>query len=292
MKEAEGQMDDSGVLSSLFWIIILGSSIFMPFLRQKRRESMRFALMRKLQKDRGSRVITLIHRQESLSFLGIPISRYINIEDSEQVLRAIRQTDENVPIDLIVHTPGGLVLAAEQIALALMRHKAKVTVFVPHYAMSGGTLLALAADEIVMDENAVLGPVDPQIGSYPAASILSVVERKPIERIDDNTLILADIARKAVGQVRDTVLHILEQNAPSEKAEELADFFTKGYFTHDYPLSATRLKAMGLPVSFDMPPEVYKLMELCPQAGTNRPSVGYVPMPHRNTDREKTGGSN
>ena len=129
------------------------------------------------------------------------------------MLRAIRQTDENVPIDLIVHTPGGLVLAAEQIALALMRHKAKVTVFVPHYAMSGGTLLALAADEIVMDENAVLGPVDPQIGSYPAASILSVLKRKPIEHIDDNTLILADIARKAMTQVRDTVLHILSKTS-------------------------------------------------------------------------------
>ena len=237
--------------------------------------------MRKIQKDRGSRVITLIHRQESLSFLGVPISRYINIEDSGQVLRAIRQTDENVPIDLIVHTPGGLVLAAEQIALALVRHKAKVTVFVPHYAMSGGTLLALAADEIVMDGNAVLGPVDPQIGSYPAASILSVVERKPIEHVDDNTLILADIARKVANQVMDTVLHMLKENVSTEKAEELADFFTQGYFTHDYPLSATRLKSLGLPVSFDMPAGIYKLMELCPQAGTNRPSVGYVPMPQR-----------
>jgi len=43
-----------------------------------------------------------------------------------------------------------------------------VTVFVPHYAMSGGTLIALTADEIVMDPNAVLGPVDPQIGNMPA----------------------------------------------------------------------------------------------------------------------------
>ena len=170
--------------------------------------------MSKLQKKRGSRVITLIHRQESLSLLGIPLSKYINIEDSEQVLRAIRMTPDDVPIDLIVHTPGGLVLAAEQIALALVRHKAKVTVFVPHYAMSGGTLLALAADEIVMDENAVLGPVDPQIGSYPAASILNVVQRKPIENIDDNTLILADVAEKAVFQVRETVLNILKENLP------------------------------------------------------------------------------
>ncbi len=48
---------------------------------------------------------------------------------------------------LIVPTPGGLVLAAEQIAKALAERKGKVTVFIPHYAMSGGTLIPLAADD-------------------------------------------------------------------------------------------------------------------------------------------------
>jgi ClpP class serine protease len=283
-------MDVTGLISTLFWIILLGSTLLGPFFTQRRLEAMRLTLMGRMQKNRGSRVITLIHRQEALSLLGIPLSKYINIEDSEQVLRAIRMTPDDVPIDLIVHTPGGLVLAAEQIALALVRHKAKVTVFVPHYAMSGGTLLALAADEIVMDENAVLGPVDPQIGSYPAASILSVVERKPIENVDDNTLILADIAEKAISQVRETVLGILKENLADEQAEEVADLFTRGYFTHDYPLGAVKLQAMGLSVSFDMPTEVYKLMELYPQAAANRPSVGYVPMPYKaEPTREKPG---
>ncbi len=83
------------------------------------------------------------------------------LKDSEQVLRAIRMTPPEMPIDLIVHTPGGLALAATQIANALVRHKGSVRVIVPHYAMSGGTLLALSADEIIMDPNAVLGPVDP-----------------------------------------------------------------------------------------------------------------------------------
>ena len=105
-------------------------------------------------------------------------------------------------MDLVIHTPGGLVLAAEQIAEALVRRKGRVTVFVPHYAMSGGSLIAMAADEIVMDANAVLGPVDPQVGQYPAASILKVVEQKPISEVDDQILILADVGRKALEQVR------------------------------------------------------------------------------------------
>jgi ClpP class serine protease len=82
-----------------------------------------------------------------MSFLGFPIFRYIDINDSEEVLRAIHLTDASVPIDIVLHTPGGLVLAALQIARAIHKHKGKVTAFVPHYAMSGGTLTALAARE-------------------------------------------------------------------------------------------------------------------------------------------------
>lgn len=68
--------------------------------------------------------------------------------------------------------------------------------------MSGGTLLALAADNIVMDENAVLGPVDPQIGNYPASSIIKVADIKDINKVDDETLILADVSKKALNQVK------------------------------------------------------------------------------------------
>src|SRR5678816_2987680 len=122
--------------------------------------------------------------------------------------------DSDCPIDLIVHTPGGLVLAAGQIAHALKRHRAKVTVFVPHYAMSGGTLIALAADEIVLDPNAVLGPVDPQLGESPAASVLTVLDKKKPDDIEDKTIILADVSRKAITQVRRTVQDLLSERMP------------------------------------------------------------------------------
>jgi ClpP class serine protease len=151
---------DFGLLFLVFIII----STLQPIIRQRVIEANRTKMFRALEEKRGTRVIALIHRQERLSFLGFPIARYIDINDSEDLLRAIKLTDDNVPIDLVLHTPGGLVLAAEQIASALCRHPAKVTVFVPHYAMSGGTLIALAADEIVMDENAVLGPGGPPGG--------------------------------------------------------------------------------------------------------------------------------
>ena len=203
-------------------------------------------------------------------------------------MRAVRLTPDELPIDLIIHTPGGLVLAAEQIAQALVRRQGKVTVFVPHYAMSGGTLLAMASDEIVMDKNAVLGPVDPQVGQFPAASLLKVVEQKPVSEIDDQTLIFADVGRKALNQVHETVVEILTGNGMAkEKAEELANTLASGRWTHDYPISFKEAKALGLPVSDEIPPEIHNLMSYYPQAPSRRPSVQYIPAPYQPTQPQR-----
>ncbi|MBW4522830.1 MAG: hypothetical protein KME16_24600 [Scytolyngbya sp. HA4215-MV1] len=268
----------------LFWVFLILSS-FQPWLQKRQLEYRRVQALRSFEQQRNSRVIFLIHRQESISLLGIPLSRYISIEDSEQVLRAIRLTPTDVPIDLILHTPGGLVLATEQIARALIRHPAKVTVFVPHYAMSGGTLLALAADEIVMDANAVLGPVDPQLGNFPAASILKVVEKKPIAEIDDQTLIMADLSQKAIRQVQGFVRTLLHDEIPNQKVapdkiESIVEFLTTGQVTHDYPITVEEATALGLPITAGLPRDIYDLMELYPQPQGGRPSVQYIPMPY------------
>ncbi len=264
----------------IFWLFFMASALA-PILQKKMLEAARFKLMRKMEKKRGSRVIAMIHRQETMSLLGFPLVKYIDIHDSEEVIRAIRMTGNNVPIDLILHTPGGLVLAAEQIAYALKAHKAKVTVFIPHYAMSGGTLIALAADEIVMDPNAVLGPVDPQLGQYPAASILKVLEKKDVNKIDDQTLIMADVSQKAIKQVKRCIKTILSGRMPEEKSEEIADLLSRGEWTHDYPITFKEAQELGLPVTCEMPPEVYQLMNLYPQPVQRRPSVQYVPMPYK-----------
>ena len=225
--------------------------------------------------------ILLVHRQEQISILGFPVFRYIDVNDSEEVLRAIHLTDPAVPLDIVLHTPGGLVLAALQIARAIHKHKGKVTAFVPHYAMSGGTLIALAADEIVMSEDAVLGIVDPQIASYPAASILKAVAKKPVAEIEDKTLILADQAEKAMVQVRESVQELLATKSSIEKAEELARLLSEGTWTHDHPITYETAQRFGLPVRSDMPAEFLDLMHLYPQPVRRQPTVEYLPEPRR-----------
>lgn len=273
----------------LFWIFLLFLA-FLPSIKQRMMEGSRVRLIREIEKRRGSRVILLIHRQESMSFLGIPFLKYIDINDSEQILRAIRMTPEDMPIDLIIHTPGGLVLAAEQIARALKFHKGKVTVFVPHYAMSGGTLIALSADEIVMDENAVLGPLDPQIGGYPAVSIIKATELKEPKDLDDSTLILMDVSKKALSQMKTFVADILKDKL-GERAEEVAEKLTSGTWTHDYPITVETLRELGIQVSTEMPEIVYDLMELFPQPIQHRPSVQFIPFPYKNGGEKRAENS-
>jgi ClpP class serine protease len=267
-------------LSDLLWVFFV-ISFLQPLITRAMQQGARLRLFQQLERSRGSRVIALIHREETMSLLGFPIVRYIDIQDSEEVLRAIRLTPPELPIDVILHTPGGLVLAAEQISRALRDHPGRVTVFVPHYAMSGGTLIALAADEIVMDPHGVLGPVDPQLGNHPAASILAAVNRKPAERVDDETLILADIAQKALQQVRAVVVELASRRLPIDRAEALATTLTGGGWTHDYPITVTEARTLGFAVSTEMPRAIYDMMQLYPQSGRRRPSVEYVPLPYR-----------
>jgi len=287
----------SQFIGLLFWLLLL-YVLFEPMVRVKRLQAARISMIKGIEEKYGWRVITMIHREETISFLGIPIRRYIDIEDSEAVIRAIRTTPPNKPIALILHTPGGLVLAAAQIAMALKNHPARKIVIVPHYAMSGGTLIALAADEILMDPQAVLGPLDPQISIgqgmvVPAPSILKVARLKG-KNASDQTLIYADIAEKAIREMQELIVELVRDKMEEEKAKELAKMLTEGQWTHDYPITFQKAKELGLPVKADVPPEVYELMELYPQPPINRPGVEYIPYPtipqppHRQTPQQSS----
>ena len=230
----------------------------------------------KIQKKRKSRIIAIVHRQEPMGLLGLPMLRYIDLNDAEDVLEAIRKTPPNKPLEFILHTPGGLVLPAVQIARAIKAHPGKKTVFVPHYAMSGGTLIALAADEIVLSRHAVLGPIDPQIGGLPAASVLRVAKEKPIQNTDDYTLVLADVGGMAIDQLRKIAHELLTGSVSDNAAVAIAEQLSTGRWTHDYPIAFDEARELGLNVSNDMPKEIMELMALFPETVRRNASVKYV----------------
>ncbi|HWV83118.1 MAG TPA: ATP-dependent Clp protease proteolytic subunit [Hyphomicrobiaceae bacterium] len=262
--------------SSLIWIAILIMAL-QPILMGRWFAMQRMRAIRAIEQAHGSRVITMIHRQERRSLLGFSVARHIDLEDAQTIIAAIKETPRDMPIDLVLHTPGGLVLAAMQIARAVEAHPSKVTVYVPVYAMSGGTLIALAADEIVMGEFSVLGPIDPQIAGFPAASIAKVPKMKPIDQVFDLTLVLADVSEKALDQVKRGAVELLTPQMEEGAARALAEKLAGGHWTHDYALTAEEARAIGLPVKVAMPNEILDLMKLYPQP-VQQSGVDFLPV--------------
>ncbi|RME92744.1 MAG: hypothetical protein D6772_16610 [Bacteroidetes bacterium] len=261
----------------LFWILLL-IFILQPVISKKLLQAARVNMLQQIEKERQTRVVTLIHRQESMNLLGFPMVKSISMDDSEKILRFLEMTEPDTDIDLVLHTPGGLVLAATQIARAIARRKGKgkTRVIVPHYAMSGGTLIALAADEIIMSPNAVLGPVDPQLGKYPAPSLIKLAQQKKPADISDDMLIHMDIAEKALAQLKACIRELLEPHQTAAKAEELAETLTQGRWTHDYPITCDYAKALGLSVRDDIPKNFLGLMTLYSQPVNHQSSVQYL----------------
>ncbi len=262
-------------LSSLLLIVFI-VVILQPVLAGRVFAFRREQAIRSIERKRKSRVITMIHRQEKRNLFGVNVSRMIDLEDAQSIISAIKGTPDDTPIDLVLHTPGGLVIAAMQIARAIEAHPAKVTVFVPIYAMSGGTLIALAADDIVMGEFSMLGPIDPQIMGVSAASILAARDAKPVEHVSDVAMVLADVSDKAIRQVTRGAVEIMTPRMERGKAEDLAHKLASGTWTHDYALTPAEAQDLGLDITVAMPPEILDLMKLYP-APVKQSAVEFLP---------------
>jgi ClpP class serine protease len=221
-------------------------------------------IIREIEQERGSRVIMMIHKREL--WTGQGEEPEIGLEDAETVLQQIRNTPDDKPIDLILHTPGGVALAAEMMSMAIKFHPQDVTVIVPFYAMSGGSLMSLAADKIRMERYSMLGPVDPQIPTpdgnmWAAGSLESLVTLKPIQKVSDRMIVMADVARLEIENAIAFVMWLLEERMSKEEARKVAEFFAHGYMSHSTPITLDVVKAMGLDVEEGIPAKVYELFK-------------------------------
>lgn len=233
----------------------------------------RAQLVKELEEERGSRVLTLIHRKEPWSTSDDEPE--IVLEDSEAILQLVRETPPDKPIDFIVHTEGGLTFAADLMAMALRYHKAKVTVMVPFYAMSDGTYLVLAADEIRMERCSILAPVEPLVDDMPANAVMSILKRKPIEMISDRTILLAESARMETENAKEFVKWLLIDKMNEEQATQVANFLVGGFMASTTPITLDVARAIGLNVVEGVPEKVHQLFETIEFTGGLRPGKQY-----------------
>ncbi len=233
----------------------------------------RAQLIHELEEERGSRVITLIHRKEPWS--KSDEEPEIVLDDSEFILQEVRQTPRDKPIDFILHTEGGLTFAADLMAMALKYHPAKVTVMIPFYAMSDGTYLALAADEIMMERYSILAPLEPQIDDMPANWIMAILKRKPMELIADRTILLAESARMETENAREFVKWLLQDKMNEEQASQVADFLVGGFMASSTPITLDVARAIHLNVIEGVPEKVHQLFETIEFSGGKRSGKSY-----------------
>ncbi len=277
-------------IADLLWFFFMFSAL-QPSSGRRCWRPADYRVLNRFEQTRKSRAIALVHRQETMSFLGFPLMRYIDVNDSEEVLRAIKLTDPDCPIDLIVHTPGGLVLAAGQIAHALKRHRAKVTVFVPHYAMSGGTLICArrrrdrdghqrGAGSGRSAAGAVAGGLDADGARAKEAGGHRGPDADPRRRRAEG-----DRPGAADGAGAPVPSACTRNRRPLWRIS-----WPTGTWTHDYAIRPEEAKALGLPVSTEMPEDVYQFMSLFPQPTRTTPSVEYVPMPSSRRRGRPTAG--
>ena len=233
----------------------------------------RARLIRELEEERGTRVLTLIHRKEPWS--SGDDEPEIVLEDSEVILQQVRETPTDKPIDFIVHTEGGLTFAADLMAMALRYHKAKVTVMVPFYAMSDGTYLVLAADEIMMEKCSILAPVEPLVDDMAANAVMGILKRKPIETISDRTILLAEAARMETENAKEFVKWLLIDKMNEEQATQVANFLVGGFMASTTPITLDVARAIGLNVLEGVPDKVHQLFETIEFTGGMRPGKQY-----------------
>jgi ClpP class serine protease len=167
-------------------------------------------------------------------------------------IRIALQKFKGKPFDLILHTPGGSIFAAQLISKLIQKYPSAVRAIVPVYAMSGGSFLALSCDEILLANTAALGAIDPQIGylwHYGSAKSWDEVIKKKHGKADDGSIQMAYTGRQYANTLHKWVSELLLEKIPfADKRESAATFLTDGNIEHGRPLMICDLNEIGIPV--------------------------------------------
>ncbi len=219
--------------------------------------------VRAIERDwRGTVVIDIVHditdKWAGRDKLPVRISYEQAFEVAERIRSAKRR-----PIAVILHTLGGYAFPSEMIAQALKHYPGRKTAYVPYVAMSGGTAIALATDEIHMGPDAALGPIDAQYHGFPADAYARLIKEKSKDRIDDSTLLISYMVEQREKDARDRAVelmnprHIKDKHDPKKVVNALMD----ESLHHGSRISADAARKLGIEVVKGCPKEVYALVD-------------------------------
>lgn len=120
---------------------------------------------------------TIAYYSAWLKSPGVP-GTSIEEDDKNAFMNAVCGLDRSLGLDLILHTPGGDIVATESIVTYLKRmFNNNIRAIIPQISMSAGTMIALSCKEIIMGEQSSLGPIDPQFNGVPCQGVVSEFKR-------------------------------------------------------------------------------------------------------------------
>ncbi len=197
----------------------------------------------------------------------------IVFDEAFEAVASIRQANPRSKIVVVLHTLGGYARPAHMIALALKQHlkearhsskrDPRVIAYVPYVAMSGGTMIALAAEKVVMDPTASLGPIDTIYGGFPTETYRDLLEKKGPLATQDVLVMLAHEAEKYdhyAGRIAREIVHD-NHKAEDKPADYLADYLSSGELSHSEAISPDAAAKLGIHVSTKIPADIYGLVD-------------------------------
>lgn len=222
-------------------------------------------LLKAYEDTNNTKVIFINHKKsDGLYGIGFLASQQtLTVHDADQFIDIMRDNavGEDTDITLIINTPGGSMTAAEIITHSLLTHKGRVSTYIPYYAMSAGTMIALASNEIYMDKNAYCGTVDPQMCGFSVTDLI-----KYCSEYSGSTSIVGDIARlflkqatASMDRIKDLINRIRNQKSLEFDTDLVVDELVSGKYNHDKPLFAEDMAKILPNVKIGIPSDVMEL---------------------------------
>lgn len=173
----------------------------------------------------------------------------VNDNDKNGFMATIHQLDRTRGLDLVLHTPGGDTAATESIVEYLRQmFGSDIRAFIPQLAMSAGTMMALACKEIFMGKHSNLGPIDPQVGAFPAHGVIEEFKRaaREIQTANDAKEQQAKIAiwQPIIAKYNPTLIGLCQQ-AITWSNEIVTKWLTTGMFASESDAAEKASKIVG-----------------------------------------------